>query len=111
MKKSKDALFIALLAFAAPLAAQTPPPVVTFDSAWKLIRDTHFDTTFNGVDWNRVRDELRPRAEAATTNDQLRVVLSDMLQRLKQSHFSIIPQQLAEDAPTGGSGDLGLDVR
>ncbi|MEX2282653.1 MAG: S41 family peptidase [Gemmatimonadota bacterium] len=116
MKKSKDALFAplavaALLAAAAPLPAQTPPAVVTFDSAWKIINDTHFDTTFNGVDWRRVRDELRPKAEAATTNDQLRAVLTEMLQRLKQSHFSIIPQQLAEDAPTGGAGDLGLDVR
>src|SRR5688572_4329345 len=110
MKKSQT-VWIALLAFAAPLSAQAPPPVVTFDSAWKIIRDTHFDTTFNGVDWNRVKVELRPKAEAATNNDQLRSVLSDMLQRLNQSHFSIIPQSLAEDAPTGGAGDLGMDVR
>ena len=110
MKKPKGAL-LTLLALAAPVSAQSPPPVVTFDSAWKIIRDTHFDTTFNGVDWNQVKVELRPKAEAAINNDELRSVLSDMLLRLKQSHFSIIPQSLAEDALTGGAGGLGMDVR
>src|SRR5688500_16391728 len=112
MKKTKLAVF-ALLACAAPLSARAQTPaVVTFDSAWNIIRETHFDSTFNGVDWNRVRDELRPKAEQATNNDQLRAVLMEMVQRLKQSHFSIIPQSAAEDSPaTAGAGDLGMDVR
>lgn len=93
-------------------AAQVPLPVLTFDTAWSIIKRTHFDTTFNGVDWNRVRDELRPKAEAANSNDQLRAVLLDMVSRLKQSHFTIIPKDAAESPENaGGAGDLGLDVR
>jgi carboxyl-terminal processing protease len=93
-------------------------PLVTFDTAWTIIRRTHWDTTYNGVNWQAVREELRPRAAAARTRGELRAVLSDMVGRLGQSHFSIIPQEVA-DATGGqraGSGDnapgsAGLEVR
>ena len=39
----------------------------TFDAAWRIIEETHYDRDFNGVDWKKVRDELRPRAERART--------------------------------------------
>ena len=94
-------------------------PLVTFDSAWSIIGRTHWDTTYNGVNWSALRAELRPRAAAATTTGELRVVLSDMVARLKQSHFSIIPREIA-DATGGGSGNtpapdrrgsIGAEVR
>jgi carboxyl-terminal processing protease len=87
----------------ASLAAQ---PVndggAVFDTAWTIIRRTHWDTTTNGVDWAAVRDELRPRAEAARSRGELRQVLSTMVGRLGQSHFSIIPQEVAAVTPTEG---------
>ena len=65
----------------------------------------------NGVDWNAVRTELRPRAAAATSTGELRAVIRDMLQRLGLSHFALVPA--TADAPGGGdlSGDPGFDVR
>src|SRR5436190_1348151 len=52
---------ILLVASAAwPAIAQAPAPVDTFDAAWKIVRDTHFDPKMNGVDWDAVRTELRP---------------------------------------------------
>jgi len=97
-------------ACAAPVASSTASlagtvitdPLVTFDTAWAIIARTHWDTTYNGVDWRGVRDELRPRAAAAKTTGELRSVLSDMVGRLKQSHFSIIPREVS-DATSGGS--------
>lgn len=92
-------------------------PLVTFDSAWSIIARTHWDTTYNGVSWTAVRDELRPRAGAARTTGELRVVLSDMLGRLRQSHFSIIPREVADASgeKTGAtpdrSGTMGVEVR
>lgn len=89
-----------------------------FDSAWTLIRRSHWDTTYNGVDWNAVRAELRPRAAAARTRGELRGVLVEMTGRLKQSHFTIIPQEVADAATastaaaeTGPSGTPGFDIR
>lgn len=93
-------------------------PLVTFDTAWTIIRRTHWDTTYNGVNWLALRDELRPRAAAARTRGELRLVLTTMVERLRQSHFSIIPQELADgtgatgDGSTrGGTGSLGFEPR
>lgn len=85
----------------APIA--TAPPVrqvETFDAVWTTVRDSHFDKSLNGVDWVAVRDELRPAAIAAGSQDELRAILLDMLARLGQSHFTIIPGEVADRSPT-----------
>jgi carboxyl-terminal processing protease len=107
----------------APSPAPDRPPVpaiapaATFDSAWHIIARTHWDTTFNGVDWRALRDSLRPRAAAARTQDALRAVLHQLVSALGQSHFAVLPGEgttLAE--PAGGAtgerdGTTGLEVR
>jgi carboxyl-terminal processing protease len=91
---------------------QAPQAVETFDAAWTIVRDTHFDRTFNGVDWDGVRTELRPRAAAARSTADLRSVLRDMLGRLGQSHFAILPGGAGDASETpGGNGEPGFDVR
>jgi carboxyl-terminal processing protease len=92
--------------------ALPPQAVETFDAAWTIVRDTHFDKTFNGVNWDAVRTELRPRAAAAKSTTELRLVLRDMLGRLSQSHFTILPA--TADGSTdiaSGNADPGFDVR
>ena len=90
--------------------AQDAEPLTTFDAAWTIVRDTHFDRTLNGVDWNAVRTELRPKAAAAKTVGELRAVLRDMLGRLGQSHFAVIPASgdSAAKAAHDMSGDTGI---
>jgi len=89
--------------------------ILTFDSAWSRVANTHYDTLYNGVDWKGVRTELRPRAEKVRTLNELRAVLGDMLSRLHESHYGIIPGDVA--GAIGGSaaaavtGDAGMKVR
>ncbi|MEW5928089.1 MAG: S41 family peptidase [Gemmatimonadota bacterium] len=100
-----------------PAAAQAPAAdaltaavaAATFDTAWATIGRAHYDTTYNGVDWNAVRAELGPRAAAARDNAQLRAVLGEMLGRLRQSHLAVIPGEAyaAVEAATAGGGDAG----
>ena len=98
-------------------AAQVPQGLDTFDAAWRIVRDSYYDTSMNGVDWDAVRTELRPRAAAAPTSGELRAVIRDMIGRLGQSHFALIPS--SADAPAASSsslsgdlsGDPGFDVR
>lgn len=111
----------ALLALAA--CAHRPPRVPydravgleTFDAAWRIVHETHFDTTFNGVDWVALRDSLRPRAERAGGREALRGLVNAMLARLGQSHFTLIPAEVADSFNTGAPGmtlgKVGLDVR
>jgi carboxyl-terminal processing protease len=105
---------VALICGTAAAAAQVTVPkgLETFDAVWTIVRDTHFDRSFNGIDWDAARSEFRPKAAAAATPSELRQVLHSMLGRLGQSHFSVIPATAA--AGTGGaagSATTGLDVR
>ncbi len=82
--------------------AENPVLVETFDAAWRIIRDTHYDPDMLGIDWEGVRDELRPKAARATSNGELRAILMDMLSRLGESHFSVIPSEAAQVLPGEG---------
>lgn len=107
----KKRIALALLLAAAPLQAQEGVQLATFDSVWSIVKRMHFDSTFGGVDWDKVRAELRPQAERARDNAQLRPLLLQMVGRLGKSHYSIFPAQQAENLDGGGQGDVGFDVR
>lgn len=90
----------------------------TFDSAWSIINRTFWDTTFNGVDWQGTRAELRPRAAAARTDAELRAVIQGMLDRLRMSHLVVIPGDAAEalaapraEGSPAEPGNAGLELR
>jgi carboxyl-terminal processing protease len=92
--------------------------LATFDSAWSRIHHSYYDPDFGGLDWPGVRDELRPRATTARTQRELRGVIGEMLDRIGDSHFGLIPQETArslsstDDAgDVGPPGDLGMDLR
>lgn len=106
------AVAIAIAVMTQP-AAQVPQAVETFDEAWRIIRDSHFDKTLNGLDWDALAKELRPKAAAAKTPGELRAVIRDMLGRLGQSHFALLPATAdsATDIPRDLSGTPGFDVR
>ncbi|MGK7312289.1 MAG: S41 family peptidase [Candidatus Longimicrobiales bacterium M2_2A_002] len=104
--------------------ASAPEPVspelaeTVFDSAWSRVYHTYYDTTFNGLDWTAVRDELLPVARDAGTADSLRAVINGMLDRLGDSHFAVIPEEVADaldpDSVSGAEGepgDVGVELR
>jgi carboxyl-terminal processing protease len=110
----------------ARLAAQeqskTPPfsealALLTFDSVWSRVANTHYDPEMGGVDWHALRDELRPSAGAATSNAELRGVLRALVGALGLSHFSVFegaldPAAVGSGAQAGaGEGEAGVDVR
>ena len=109
----RAAVALVLVALGAAASAQVPLGVETFDAAWRIVRDTHFDQTYNGVNWDAMREEMRPKAEAAKTAGELRGVITSMLSRLGQSHFAILPASAdaSETSGTVGEADPGFDVR
>lgn len=115
MKRRAAAASIVLLltlAGARVFGQQVPAAAETFDKVWTIVRDTAFDKSFNEADWDRIREQLRPKAIAAKTPGELRAVLADMLGRLGLSHFAVIPS--TPDAPSEAadlSGQPGFDVR
>lgn len=100
--------------------AKPAKAVETFDAVWDIIKRTHYDPKINGVDWDGARDELRPKAEAAPDVQALRAVIGELIGRLGESHFGLLPAETADalkveggkDAPSRDRrGDIGLDVR
>lgn len=106
----RRAVRLAFLGFAVAAAAGAQPAdqpagpagslnVETFDFAWRKIADTFWDDSMGGVDWEAVGDELRPRARDAADAAELRLVLQDMLSRLRQSHFGVLPGRGSVERP------------
>ena len=93
--------------------------LATFDETWNTVEQSDVELDHGGVDWVAVKVELRPKAMNATSREELRAILQDMLSRLKRSHFGIIPAESAaalakEDSPkhadTSTSSDLDTNV-
>jgi carboxyl-terminal processing protease len=91
-----------------------------FEIVWRTIRDKHWDPKLGGLDWQAVHDELRPQMEKAATAEEGRAILGQMIARLGQSHFEIIPAEAyqvqgEEQKTTAGqgprSGTLGFTIR
>lgn len=85
----------------------------SFEYVWTAIRDKHWQTQPGGLDWQAIHDEFKPKIEAADSMDAVRTVISQMLDRLHQTHFGIVPADLYSnlDASRGGDVTAGLDAR
>lgn len=107
------AAFVAAAVLGGAIAyAQAPEAEATFDKVWTIVRNTHFDPSFDVATWDRARAELRPKAVGAKTPGELRAVLRDLLGRLGLSHFAIIPA--SPDGPDDHmnlGGQPGFEVR
>jgi carboxyl-terminal processing protease len=87
--------------------------VNSFEYVWKTVRDKHWDPKLGGLNWQAVHDELLPKMEKAGNMDKAREVMTSMLERLKQSHFNIVPADVYREMESPGSrdGNPGIDVR
>lgn len=83
--------------------------VEAFDMVWTTVRDKYWDPEMKGLSWEAVRDELRPKAETIDNTVELDRLLDEMLGRLKQSHFGIIPEQAYEGLADGTKRESGTD--
>jgi carboxyl-terminal processing protease len=76
--------------------------LATFDSAWRTVGATLQGRGITRIDWNAIRDELRPVAERASSDTALRAVIEEMIGRIGESHFAVIP---AQPEPTTAGDD------
>ncbi|MEO7673446.1 MAG: S41 family peptidase [Pyrinomonadaceae bacterium] len=113
--------FLALSAFQAyaqtaamistPAADTREIRTMTFNKVWNTVNDNHFDPTFGGVDWKKVREIYEPKAMSALSDKDFHSVLSQMLGELKLSHFGILPPAAEIVAAQTGRGVVGIDLR
>src|SRR5580658_9734349 len=88
----------------------------SFEKVWSTVRDKHWQKNPGGLDWQAIHAEFRPKAEQAKNIDEVRGVLKEMLDRLHQTHFGIIPATIYGDVgvlgdDAVGDGSSGIDLR
>ena len=90
-------------------SADIRPEVAAFDSAWNILRTNYVAENNSHVDWDALKAELRPRAEAARSVEEVRGVIRQMLERVGQSHFALLPAAVASDmnGPSLTAGEVG----
>ena len=57
-----------------------------FSDTWETINEKYYDPAFNGVNWRAVREQYRPAAEAARTDDDFYTVMKKMVGELRDAH-------------------------
>jgi carboxyl-terminal processing protease len=84
----------------------------SFEKVWTTIRDKHWQKDPGGLDWQTIHMEYRPKIEKAQSAEDARRVMSEMLARLHQTHFAIIPATVYGDVDVAaGEGSPGIDLR
>ncbi len=116
-------LLVLLLALplCAPVSAQSPQDrqlnLDSFEKVWTTIRDKHWEKNPGGLDWQAIHAEFRPKVEQAKNIDEVRGILKEMLGRLHETHFGILPATVYEEAgvvgdlDAVGDGTTGIDLR
>jgi carboxyl-terminal processing protease len=83
----------------------------SFEKVWTTINEKHFDPTFGGVNWQKVRETYEPKATAAKTDAELYSILRQMLGELKLSHFGIFPPDTEMQTAQTASGAVGVELK
>lgn len=115
--KLTAALFLFVLA-ALPLCAAPSNEVSkktreeTFRIVWETVRDRYFDPSFGGLDWDAVGREFKPKAIGASSDESFYDSLQEMVDRLGQSHFQVLPPFWVgtRHLSRRGSADAGLEL-
>lgn len=83
---------------------QTTQNVESFEVVWRTVRDRSPDPKLNGLDWQAIHDSTRPQIEKAQSMQEVRRLLTAMLDKLASSHYAIIPREVYNQIPsTAGS--------
>lgn len=109
----------AVPAVVTPPPKPAPPPadprltadLASFDEMWQKVADTFWDPNYDGVDWNAVRTELRPKVEASKSRDEARKVMAEALRRLGKTHFGIAPSDDATPGAPADDAEPGVELR
>ena len=79
-----------------------------FDAVWSIVTENFYDPGFQGVEWEAIREELRPALEAAATPAEAYALLVAMIDQLGSPTTSVVPPWEVP-ASAAADGDLELE--
>jgi carboxyl-terminal processing protease len=57
-----------------------------FEDVWKMVDEKYYDPSFNGVNWNAVRERYYPLIQRAATDEEFYTLLKRMVGELRDAH-------------------------
>ncbi|MDR1840484.1 MAG: hypothetical protein LBQ86_00980, partial [Holophagales bacterium] len=87
--------------------------IASFEEVWTTVKDIHYDPDLGGLDWQGVYEKYRPRIENASSNEEGRDIMNEMLGLLGQTHIKVIPASTYDDLHGENKGDYtpGIELR
>lgn len=84
----------------------------SFEKVWTTVNEKHYDPTFGGVDWRKVREIYESKALAAKTDADFHRLLNRMLGELKLSHYNVFPKHSGgSETVNAGDGVTGIELK
>lgn len=83
----------------------------SFEKVWNTVNEKHYDPTFGGIDWRKMRDAYEPQAKSAKTDAEFNTVLNRMLGELKLSHFAVYSPLTAIENTKIADGVTGIKLK
>jgi len=86
-----------------PLAISAKDRLKVFENLWQLVNRHYFDPQLGDVNWVHLKEDYRPRVEAAKNKTELREVLQRILTELNSSHLwvnlvaKVEPERIKKD--------------
>ena len=74
------------------LSQSSSSQIKVFESAWNTVKKNFFDPNLNGVDWEKLRSQYKPKAAQANSSEQLTEIINQMLSELNTSHTHFYSQ-------------------
>ncbi len=81
-----------------------------FEEAWRALRDGFYDPDFHGRDWAALRQKYEPRALAASTWQDFKVIFNRMLGQVNASHMGLYGGETPEKIQREQTGLLGVEL-
>lgn len=63
--------------------------IKVFNNLWETINQLYFDSSFNGNDWAKLRNQYQPQILAAKDKIELKRILNKLVSELKTSHLYV----------------------
>ena len=57
-----------------------------FDDVWQIVNQKYYDASFNGVNWQAVREKYRPQVDRVSGDEDFYVLLKRMVGELHDAH-------------------------
>lgn len=71
--------------------------VEVFEEVGKTIDEKYYNPSFNGVDWNAVRERYRPRVDAVSSDEEFYALLNQMTGKLRDAHTRVRSPRQSRD--------------